>query len=116
MCSSASASSGPTCTNCDDEQHATHPSHGTPVLVPSLIASSSTDSQAENSPAGRRTRSFMTRSRLRGTMPGMTYETLLVDERDGITTITVNRPDALNALNATVLGELDAVTTAIAGA
>ena len=49
-------------------------------------------------------------------MPGMTYKTLLVDERDGITTITVNRPDALNALNATVLAELDAVTTVIAGA
>jgi enoyl-CoA hydratase len=49
-------------------------------------------------------------------MPHMTYETLLVEERDGITTITVNRPDALNALNATVLAELDAVTTAIAGA
>jgi enoyl-CoA hydratase len=46
----------------------------------------------------------------------MTYETLLVEEHDGITTITVNRPDALNALDATVLAELDAATTAIAGA
>jgi len=36
----------------------------------------------------------------------MTYDTLLVQSRDGITTITVNRPDKLNALNATVIGEL----------
>ena len=49
-------------------------------------------------------------------MPDMDYETLLVDEQDGITTITVDRPDALNALNATVLAELDAVTTTIASA
>ena len=49
-------------------------------------------------------------------MPDMDYETLLVDEHDGITTITVDRPDALNALNATVLAELDALTAAIAGA
>ena len=46
----------------------------------------------------------------------MDFETLLVGEHDGITTVTVNRPDALNALNATVLAELDTVATAIAGA
>jgi enoyl-CoA hydratase len=36
----------------------------------------------------------------------MTYATLLVQSADGITTITVNRPDKLNALNASVIREL----------
>jgi enoyl-CoA hydratase len=36
----------------------------------------------------------------------MTYSTLLFDLADGIATITVNRPDKLNALNATVIREL----------
>lgn len=36
----------------------------------------------------------------------MTYSTLLLDIRDGIATVTVNRPDKLNALNADVIGEL----------
>ncbi len=36
----------------------------------------------------------------------MTYQTLLFDVTDGIARITVNRPDKLNALNATVIGEL----------
>lgn len=36
----------------------------------------------------------------------MAYTTLLVERRDGIATITVNRPDKLNALNAMVIGEL----------
>jgi len=36
----------------------------------------------------------------------MTYATLLVQPRDGITTITVNRPEKLNALNGTVITEL----------
>ena len=45
----------------------------------------------------------------------MTYATLLVQPHDGITTITVNRPDKLNALNATVIGELGQAIDAAAG-
>ena len=37
------------------------------------------------------------------------YSTLLTELDNGILTITINRPDKLNALNATVLDELDAV-------
>ncbi|MEM7074005.1 MAG: enoyl-CoA hydratase [Pseudomonadota bacterium] len=36
----------------------------------------------------------------------MSYETLLVDTSDHITKITLNRPDALNALSLELLGEL----------
>ncbi len=36
----------------------------------------------------------------------MAYETILVDVDDHITLITLNRPEALNALNAQLLGEL----------
>jgi len=37
----------------------------------------------------------------------MAYTTLLFDLLDGIARVTINRPDKLNALNATVIAELD---------
>ena len=36
----------------------------------------------------------------------MTYETILVEQHDAVTLVTLNRPQALNALNTQVLGEL----------
>jgi len=36
----------------------------------------------------------------------MTFETILLDKQEGVGLITLNRPDALNALNAAVLVEL----------
>ncbi len=36
----------------------------------------------------------------------MSYETILLDVSDGIAVVTINRPDKMNALNATVIGEL----------
>ncbi|WP_374470760.1 enoyl-CoA hydratase [Phenylobacterium sp.] len=36
----------------------------------------------------------------------MTYETLIVEAKDGVSLIRLNRPEALNALNSTLLGEL----------
>lgn len=36
----------------------------------------------------------------------MTYETILVEQRDAVTLITLNRPQAMNALNSLVLREL----------
>jgi enoyl-CoA hydratase len=44
----------------------------------------------------------------------MSYTTLLLDVRDGIATVTVNRPDKLNALNDTVIDELTLVADRIA--
>lgn len=38
----------------------------------------------------------------------MAYETLIVDIEDHVALIRLNRPDALNALNSTLLGELSA--------
>ena len=34
------------------------------------------------------------------------YETILVEQKGAVTLITLNRPQALNALNSTVLAEL----------
>jgi enoyl-CoA hydratase len=37
----------------------------------------------------------------------MEYKNLLIETTDGVTTLTVNRPQSLNALNSEVLGELE---------
>ena len=42
----------------------------------------------------------------------MTYSTLLVEQRDAVTLITLNRPEALNALNSQVLQDLGAALAA----
>lgn len=42
----------------------------------------------------------------------MTYETILVEQRDRVTLITLNRPKALNALNSQVLADLTAALKA----
>lgn len=42
----------------------------------------------------------------------MTYETLIVEQRDAVTLITLNRPQALNALNSQVLADLIAALAA----
>ncbi len=36
----------------------------------------------------------------------MTYETILVEQRGAVTLVTLNRPQALNALNSAVLTDL----------
>jgi enoyl-CoA hydratase len=46
----------------------------------------------------------------------MSYESLVVKTTDGVATVTVNRPDKLNALNDLVMEELDQVFTAFATA
>ncbi|MFO7930826.1 MAG: enoyl-CoA hydratase/isomerase family protein [Thermodesulfobacteriota bacterium] len=43
----------------------------------------------------------------------MPYETILLDTADGVATITVNRPKALNALNSQVIKELQAAVEEI---
>jgi enoyl-CoA hydratase/carnithine racemase len=43
----------------------------------------------------------------------MTYETLLVDVADGVATVTLNRPEARNALNRTLVHELGEALTAL---
>jgi enoyl-CoA hydratase len=42
----------------------------------------------------------------------MTYETILVEIRDAVTLVTLNRPQALNALNSQILAELTAAFAA----
>ena len=43
----------------------------------------------------------------------MTYQTLLVDVKDGVALVTVNRPDKLNALNDQVVADLRDVVAAL---
>jgi len=42
------------------------------------------------------------------------YENLLVEKRDGVAVVTVNRPDKLNALNDRTMAELDSVFAGLA--
>jgi enoyl-CoA hydratase len=44
----------------------------------------------------------------------MSYQNLLVDTRDGVACVTINRPDKLNALDDRTMEELDAAFAAIA--
>ena len=45
----------------------------------------------------------------------MTYSNIMFETTDGISTITFNRPKALNALNSDLLGELDRALQEING-
>ena len=42
----------------------------------------------------------------------MTYETILVEQHEAVTLLRLNRPQALNALNSTVLKEMVAAARA----
>ena len=44
----------------------------------------------------------------------MNYTKLIVDVKDKICTVKINNPEAMNALNSTILSELDAAFTEIA--
>jgi len=44
----------------------------------------------------------------------MSYQNLLVESRDGVAFVTINRPDKLNALNDATVAEIDAAFAAIA--
>ena len=41
------------------------------------------------------------------------YQTIRFEKQDNIAIITINRPEALNALNSTVIGELEQVITQV---
>ena len=43
----------------------------------------------------------------------MTYQTILYDKYEGIATITLNRPEVMNALSTTLYGELDQAITEV---
>ena len=43
----------------------------------------------------------------------MSYETLLVDVKDGVASVTLNRPEVRNALNATLVRELEQVLASL---
>jgi enoyl-CoA hydratase len=43
----------------------------------------------------------------------MSFKTLLVETRDGVSLVTINRPEKLNALNAQVMRELDELFAAL---
>ena len=43
----------------------------------------------------------------------MTYQTLLLEQHGPVSLIRLNRPDAMNALNSTLMGELAAALTAL---
>ena len=43
----------------------------------------------------------------------MSYETLLVDVTDGVASVTLNRPEVRNALNATLIRELEQAFAAL---
>ena len=43
----------------------------------------------------------------------MSYQNLLLEKKDGIAVVTVNRPEKLNALDDRTMDELDAVFTAL---